>query len=406
MNRLIIIGNGFDLAHGLPTGYCDFIEDYWRNVIETIRREKKYNDIFFKADISAINNRAYAKGELEMNVKNYDSLFTFFNQYRNYGASFSFDNELFRTISNQTSVNNWVDIENIYYEILKAKAKSINNRHSYNHDVKRLNEDFNQIKELLENYLQEKVLKAHQYKIPTMLEKQYNQIYEKLRAISIFNNENTILNQFTKNEDVYKIKDFFEKEKKGDLIKSKLYFLNFNYTNTVDLLYKPFLQNEKTEVYMNYIHGEIGNKKENKINFGFGDEMDEDYKSIENINDNEYLKNFKSFQYLQNSNYTNLLNFIDSEEFQVVIIGHSCGLSDRTLLNTIFEHKFCRSIKVVYHQIKDENGQIVKDNYTEIVQNISRHFNKKALMRERIVNKLMSEALPQMRLPKTGELFF
>ncbi len=29
MNRLIIIGNGFDLAHGLPTSYRDFIEDYW-----------------------------------------------------------------------------------------------------------------------------------------------------------------------------------------------------------------------------------------------------------------------------------------------------------------------------------------------------------------------------------------
>ena len=28
MNRLIIIGNGFDLAHGLKTSYCDFIHDY------------------------------------------------------------------------------------------------------------------------------------------------------------------------------------------------------------------------------------------------------------------------------------------------------------------------------------------------------------------------------------------
>ena len=27
MNRLVIIGNGFDLAHGLPTSYKDFIDD-------------------------------------------------------------------------------------------------------------------------------------------------------------------------------------------------------------------------------------------------------------------------------------------------------------------------------------------------------------------------------------------
>ena len=29
MNRLILIGNGFDLAHGLKTKYADFIEWYW-----------------------------------------------------------------------------------------------------------------------------------------------------------------------------------------------------------------------------------------------------------------------------------------------------------------------------------------------------------------------------------------
>jgi hypothetical protein len=28
MNRLIIIGNGFDLAHGIKTSYHDFILDY------------------------------------------------------------------------------------------------------------------------------------------------------------------------------------------------------------------------------------------------------------------------------------------------------------------------------------------------------------------------------------------
>jgi hypothetical protein len=76
-------------------------------------------------------------------------------------------------------------------------------------------------------------------------------------------------------------------------------------------------------------------------------------------------------------------------------MGHSCGLSDRTLLNTIFEHNNCRSIKVFYH--KKENGL---DNYTEIIQNISRHFNKKKLMREKIVNKTLCKPLPQLKLPK------
>ena len=29
MNRIILIGNGFDLAHGLPTSYQNFIDWYW-----------------------------------------------------------------------------------------------------------------------------------------------------------------------------------------------------------------------------------------------------------------------------------------------------------------------------------------------------------------------------------------
>ncbi|TXD74537.1 hypothetical protein ESU54_02810 [Aequorivita antarctica] len=77
------------------------------------------------------------------------------------------------------------------------------------------------------------------------------------------------------------------------------------------------------------------------------------------------------------------------KKFQVYIFGHSCGLSDRKLLNTIFENSNCRSIKIFYH--KNGNG----DNYTELTQNISRHFNKKALMREKIVDKTLSVELPQ-----------
>ena len=33
MNRLVLIGNGFDLAHGLKTNYEDFIYWYWKSRI-------------------------------------------------------------------------------------------------------------------------------------------------------------------------------------------------------------------------------------------------------------------------------------------------------------------------------------------------------------------------------------
>lgn len=74
--------------------------------------------------------------------------------------------------------------------------------------------------------------------------------------------------------------------------------------------------------------------------------------------------------------------------FQVFVLGHSCGNSDRTLLNTIFEHENCASIKVFYHQ-KNET----EDNFLDIYKNISRNFNSKAKLRDRVVNKRYSEPL-------------
>ncbi len=34
MNRLVIIGNGFDIAHGLKTSYMDFINWYWEQRVD------------------------------------------------------------------------------------------------------------------------------------------------------------------------------------------------------------------------------------------------------------------------------------------------------------------------------------------------------------------------------------
>ena len=95
---------------------------------------------------------------------------------------------------------------------------------------------------------------------------------------------------------------------------------------------------------------------------------------------------------MESPNYRNLLGFIESSPYQVYIMGHSCGNSDRTLLNTLFEHKNCVSIKPFYY-IR-ENGT---DNYMELVQNISRNFTDMKLMRDRVVNKTFCAAYCDMR---------
>lgn len=417
MNRLVIIGNGFDLAHGLPTSYKDFIDDYWANV-----KDSKHNDDFISFQISydvefknsmSLHDIAKSFNQVDEKVK-----FSEAEIYTEYGNNYAtgqyprehiliYKNSFFKAI-NQKNIQNWVDIENEYYRQLKkvinSKCLDVSKSEEFweneqRKEIQKLNREFDEIKRIFEKYLIEKIENSYLLNLPNELYSINIGFYNILRPISAFNNESNWRLEFNNIDDVNEIETFFKVEKANpDLNKTKIRLLNFNYTSTLDKYVKRLKEGE-IKVELNHIHGKL-NDKLNLMNFGFGDEMDEDYKRIENINDNEYLRNFKSFQYLQNSNYSNLLSYIESDKFQVLVMGHSCGLSDRTLLNTIFEHNNCRSIKVYYHQWEDKVTKELKDNYTEITQNISRHFNKKKLMREKIVNKTLCKPLPQIQLPK------
>lgn len=387
MNRLVIIGNGFDLAHGLPTSYRDFIDDFWMNFRDNVKSEeyKKFvntHDLYDKyySNYGIIKNFMDLKNSIKEFISEYpnfvfdESRLTFFtSKFSNREKIFEFKNAFFKLI-NIKNLQNWVDIENEYYRELKkiVKLTSISIEEKKQKTII-LNEEFEQVKNLLERYLKEKVEEQYDFRIFT--NNPINDIL--LPELSHPFDEKEYLKEFQQSDQLY-VKEFLRKLNENYNLTT--HFLSFNYTKAVEQYFIKFAFPKQ----INYIHGKL-NDSANTVNFGFGDEMD----------DNEYLKNFKSFQYLQNSNYKSLLDFVESDQkFQVYIMGHSCGLSDRTMLNTIYEHPNCISIKVFYHKRDDET-----DNYTEIIQNISRHFNKKKLMREKIVNKMLCKPLPQIQLP-------
>ena len=159
--------------------------------------------------------------------------------------------------------------------------------------------------------------------------------------------------------------------------------LNFNYTK----LASNYIEEDGECFKINNIHGELD--KPDSVIFGYGDDLDENYKKISNLNDNRYLANFKSIKYLESDNYRKALQFMDAAPYQVFIMGHSCGNSDRTLLNKLFEHKNCVSVKPYFYQ---KTGS---DNYLDIVQNISRNFTDMNLMRDRVVNKLYCDCFSE-----------
>ena len=58
MNRIILIGNGFDLAHGLPTSYTDFIRGYYTiQKLKLLEGESELNDGLCSVKISNPEDR-------------------------------------------------------------------------------------------------------------------------------------------------------------------------------------------------------------------------------------------------------------------------------------------------------------------------------------------------------------
>jgi len=423
MNRIILIGNGFDLAHGMKTSYGNFIDDYWHNKRREIFDDymgKQYQDDCILID--TVPNITFSEPESD-----YDSIL---RSLRYLNKEMIFKNEFFAVLNKHKLSLNWVDIENDYYFILKNCYKKPSM-----YTITKLNEEFAVIESLLEEYLT-KVQKEFSISFPSTSEEMsfkrsvYNVIYSDFNfkdfSESSINQLTEIefqrINNYIKGiEDekvsfsdlelsdrdirlyqaLINIKDKRQKIKEiltSDVASNyfryrpdEILFVNFNYTPT-EIHYNDAPTdnefNEKISTDVIHIHGLLNNKTDNKIIFGFGDEIDKDYLEIENLNDNEYLQNIKSMKYLESDSYKRLLEFINSDNYQVFIFGHSCGISDRTLLNTLFEHKNCSSIKPYYR--KKDDGT---DNYSEMIRNISRNFTDKASMRDKVVNKKYTDAL-------------
>ena len=372
MNRIVLIGNGFDLAHGLKTRYEDFINWYWDKRIEAFagNTTKLSEDCLCKltikdnANISSWNvftfNNSYFKdiyGDKE--CSGYDVI----KEIQNHPDIFSVDcTHFFGQILQSIERRGWVDIENDYYQLLKKCTENADCGYS----VKELNDQLAFLRNKLIEYLNTIWTNRYKRELHDAMIESFDpadfSTEGKKRALENMALEKTNLEEIN-NKSKEQIK----------LRPERIMLLSCNYTATAKM-YGNF------NLDFNYIHGELERPK--NIIFGYGDELDKDYQGILDRNNNELLKNVKSVKYLETRHYHDMLELLMSAPFQVLIMGHSCGNSDRTLLNTVFEHENCISIKPFYHKWADGS-----DNYLELVQNISRNFTNMRLYRDSVVNK-------------------
>ncbi|MCL2510889.1 MAG: bacteriophage abortive infection AbiH family protein [Bacteroidales bacterium] len=339
MKNLIIIGNGLDKAHGLKTSYNEFIEDLF---LKYFRNPTAYSTIM-KSCPSSINDF----GELLQYLRNYyksgfvkgvDRV-TPFHYAGEEIPTLRFKNRFIELLLTDMIDYNWCDIEFTYFEELMRYNNS-------SFDPKRLNDDFEDVKKHLSEYL----------------------LDEEKRAVKI-----------DRYEHLFK---FFADSPNPD---RNTLILTFNYTRTIEKLYQDVIVSP-----IIYLHGRLEDEK-NPMIFGYAANMDE-LDTLLSQNNNEFLKNIKRLLYKRTKNEKTLNKFLNPDRFggpaledvNVFILGHSCGLSDNLILGEIFNHESIHRIKIFYHE--------TFDNYFDVQVNMDRISHTGF---EKLVNFEESHRMPQ-----------
>ena len=131
MNRIILIGNGFDLAHGLKTSYKNFIDDYWLGFIKQAKSGNKRNHSDDYMNFST-NVQTLAHVLSSVNTpSSYNELLSQIQSFRTYQVlgrdakiNLTFTNQFMERILKKSGLQKWVDIENEYYENIKEISRS------------------------------------------------------------------------------------------------------------------------------------------------------------------------------------------------------------------------------------------------------------------------------------------
>ena len=307
VKTLLVIGNGFDLAHGLKTKYTDFLDAINKKAGITIDAPKNTYEIqsFKKYQLSEDN--AFDC------VKRGNIWVGYFNKLR---------------LSNQLNGREyWIDFEKEIELVIKQIEELILKRIS----IKELEQKLEWImggyaKQTSEIISQELVPRLNwDLKVLTLLLEQY--------LIGEF--KNLKANRIT----------FFENLKADAVI-------SYNYTDTFSKLYDP---NNQIQKY--FVHGKLG--KHNLV-LGIGETLSDNEKNNFTVCAG-FKKFFQRIKYRLGNNYKNIIQNGDSiSKWEIRIYGHSLDTTDEDSLRWLLldSNKFHTKILIYYYDENAYNQQI------------------------------------------------
>lgn len=353
MSKILITGNGFDLYHGLPTTYLNFIE--------TLSKIEKASSI-------STDYLHYFKSNDSFNTIEFDE--TMIQDIKD-----RLNNKWYLFFKDELKFDTWIDFESKLEETLKVIWSFISNTETNifsNNDVDfRESQKFekikiNKIKRLKLLLYFELISRCESYSDSFRFNEKYtehfNNKYTNLKEDVISEMLLAELNSFINIFDLYfqtfvlplinllkssnKYKPFLGIDK----------YYTFNYTNSFELLYKQ----ESTTV--EYLHGRIGaGSEKNNMVLGFNDIEDKV------TNKKFYIPFTKYFQTLEKeTDYKFLKGIKDfSENYEDTILylwGHSLDISDKLyfeeIIDLLHENEDFK-MKVFYHNKRSKSKMLI-----------------------------------------------
>ena len=335
--KILVIGNGFDLDHKLPTSYKNFLDFC----------------------IFILNKQINSNEELETKLT--DKQLEFYNKLCSEKILNSFvelilNNNLVTYLIEKSTGVDWIDFESEIKNIV-----DIFSSFESEYQTQKVNRY-----SLEQNHIFYKM--CNQLSLNFFHRTSINGITVDENCLTlIHNNLNKFLEKLTKALELY-ISEFINKEKPNTFSPDIIEFnpnrvISFNYSDTFERLY-PATSNAKN---VDYIHGKADNiiGSDTDSNIVLGITSDQTVKS-------NYVTIEKYYQRITKRTGAKYKEWLknDNDRIDIMFFGHSLDSADTDILLDLIEHKKS-FVKILYHN---------NTSYKTIIENLNRVLGKEKLI--------------------------
>lgn len=384
--KILVLGNGFDLAHGLPTGYRDFLR--WAEVITdyTIKKlpeqelKRKYSDAEYREILK------YEKKNFEGTEKGAFAEEILNCMRDNLWIGYFLQNEWYQK-------ENWIDFEKEISGVIQAVAEDMEEEGGLYSKVTSLSNSFLKnlfIKDAAEEWLEQM---EWEHKTQQKSEISYREIRDLLEQD---------LKRFIRCLEIY-LTDFVSRQPittaSPDICSVQFdKVLSFNYTNTYQRIYASFRKN----IVYDFIHGKAeADHTEESNNMVLG--MDEYLEGEERNQKTEFIAFKKYYQRIHKETGCKYKDWVEKirkdngalkrserNRHQLYIFGHSLDVTDKDVLRELICNDNVTT--TIFYVDKDRYGQQIANLVKVIGQDelIKRVYGRK----KSIIFKQQQEMIP------------